>query len=419
MMKWWLKLYTLNTVLTFSKWLGLSWILDYALTYADGVEAIVGLGVYAIPLWATYTGFNEGSFRANLEFHKMSVPFKELKKAFYTHLLLVFTFLVIAMLVSVGVSNLFGGVFSRMPYLSVSQCLLMGTFAFICFLYANSFHRATMDKYAFYDSKISLVKKFFRLILSFVAGFIFFAFTTEFAFEIASPMLMVPVMLGATYYYSRSLFHQSPARAGMKQFFGYTSLGAIGALAIFFTFAFMGRNDFQKEQLSSADRLNLILFWRPMTPEIDKELFVEIEPTLKDDSLAVVSLYRAISHKEMNSIPFTFFIDAENPARLEAYLKLGNPDAKNLAGLLDHMESKKEFWEKSYKKQDLYKSWINQNWPPKEKFPERHIVARLKWEELHPKAFKVAAKRTIASEVPAPVVQPEPAVEETPVAPEE
>ena len=83
------------------------------------------------------------------------------------------------------------------------------------------------------------------------------------------------------------------------------------------------------------------------------------------------------------------------------------------------MESKKEFWEKSYEKHDMYKSWINQNWPRNEKFPERHIVARQKWEELHPKAFKVAKKRTIASEVPTEVVQPEPVVQEIPVTPEE
>lgn len=48
--------------------------------------------------------------------------------------------------------------------------------------------------------------------------------------------------------------------------------------------------------------------------------------------------------------------------------------------ILDHMESQKEFWEKSYKNQTKLKKMVLQRWPANEKFPERYIAARLKWQ---------------------------------------
>jgi hypothetical protein len=63
------------------------------------------------------------------------------------------------------------------------------------------------------------------------------------------------------------------------------------------------------------------------------------------------------------------------------------------------MESKKEFWDKSYKDHAKLKNIVIQRWPANEKFPERHIAARLKWQEMRAKESKPGAQRAIASEL--------------------
>jgi hypothetical protein len=398
-MKWWLKLYTIPTIQAFTKWFGLSVFLDYVLLLSIGQTAL-SFAAYIIPFWAVSSGANEKSFRANLEFHKMSVPFKELKKAFYTHLTIVFFSIVITSAIGLMISGQFGGVFAVLPHISFSQYLLLLIVGYVAFLYFNSFLRGSIERYAFYDSKISFLKKIFRLffeILMWASVLTLCALLQIHPFLI-SGVMMGTIVLGASIYYSRSLFHQAPSRAGMKQYFGYSSIGFITCMSIFFMLAFVGRNDFQNKKLSSAQRLNLNLFWQPMSASLDKDLFMELEPGIQGNRDSLV-LYDAIDPKKLNQIPASFFIDAENPQRLFSYLVFGKPNAQNLTLLLDHMESKKEFWDKSYKDHAKLKNIVIQRWPANEKFPERHIAARLKWQEMRAKESKPGAQRAIASEL--------------------
>jgi hypothetical protein len=168
-MKWWLKLYTIPTVQAFTKWFGLSVFLDYGLMLLIG-QTELSFAAYIIPFWAVSSGANEKSFRTNLEFHKMSVPFKELKKAFYTHLTIVFFSIVITSAIGLMISSVFGGVVTMIPYISFSQYALFLIMGYVAFLYFNSFNRISIEKYAFYDSKISFLKKILRLFLTLLMG---------------------------------------------------------------------------------------------------------------------------------------------------------------------------------------------------------------------------------------------------------
>ena len=66
--------------------------------------------------------------------------------------------------------------------------------------------------------------------------------------------------------------------------------------------------------------------------------------------------------------------------------------------ILEHMENQKEFWKKSYKNHAKLKNLVLHRWPANEKFPERHIAGRLKWQEMKAKECKPGAQRAIASE---------------------
>jgi hypothetical protein len=397
-MKWWLKLYTIPTVQAFTKWLGLSVILDYVFMLLIG-QTELSFAAYIIPFWAVSSGANEKSFRTNLEFHKMSVPFKELKKAFYTHLTIVFSSIVLTSAIGLMISGTFGGVVTILPHISFSQYVLFLIMGYVAFIYFNSFNRTSIERYAFYDSKISFFKKILRLCLTLIMGL---CIVSTLAFLNVQPTVisfgsMLSILFGAALYYSRSLFHQAPARGGMKQYFGYSGLGFITCLSIFFMLAFLGKNDFQNKKLTSAERLKLNLFWQPVSASLDKDLFMELEPGIQGKMDSIV-LYDAIDSKKLNQIPASFFIDAENPQRLFSYLIFGKPNAQNLTLLLDHMENQKEFWEKSYKDHAKFKNIVIQRWPANQKFPERHIAARLKWQELNAKESKPDAQRAIASE---------------------
>jgi hypothetical protein len=397
-MKWWLKLYTIPTVQLITKWLGLSLLFDYFFVKLTGPSEL-SYWAYAIPFWLVGAFSNEKSFRTNLEFHKMSIPFKELKKAFYTHLTIVFSFFLFSVAIGLMISAQFGGVFTILPYISFSQYALFSIIGYFLFLYGNSFTRAPVEKYAFFDSKISIPKKIIRMGFMILMGSCFFALCAllQISTRVIMFGMMLPIFCGSAFYHSRALFHQAPARAGMKQYFGYSSLGFIACLSLFFLLAFVGKNDFENKNLSSVDRLNLNLFWQPVSPSLDKDLFMELEPGIKDGS-DLSTLYTSISSKKLNQIPASFFIDAENPERLGAYLFFGNPNAQNLTLILDHMENQKEFWEKSYKNQTKLKNLVLYRWPSNVKFPERHIAARLKWQEIKAKEIKPDAQRAIASE---------------------
>ncbi len=397
-MKWWLKLYTVPTVKAFTKWLGLSLLLDYLLVVLLGPSDL-SVAVYFLPFWAVGMGSNEKSFRANLEFHKMSIPFKELKKAFYTHLTIVFWFIVFSLWIGLMISGQFGGLVTMLPYLSFSQYTLFLIVGYFLFFYLNSLNRASIDKYAFYDSKISIFKKIFRMFFMVLFGscLFFLCAILHISAKVIMYGMIVPILIGTAFYYSRSLFHQAPPRAGMKHYFGYSGLGYVACMSLFFLLAFVGRNDFENKNLSSVDRLHLNLFWQPVSASLDKDLFMELEPGIQGDS-DLLALYSAINTKKLNQIPASFFIDAENPQRLHSYLLFGQPNAENLTLLLDHMESKKDFWEKSYKEHDKLKYIVLQRWPADTNFPERHIAARVKWQEMKAKESKAGAQRAIASE---------------------
>lgn len=374
-MKWWLKLYTIPSIISFSKWLGLTLTVDLVLFHLLGFRTLNPM-LYFFPIFMLAHTSTKTSFRANLEFHKMSVPFPVLKKAFYTHLSMLFVFIVLAMLMARFLSELFGTVWLLIPSFTFSSYAFFGIAAYVGLIYFNSFTKAGTEKYGFWNTRASYFQRLLQGVLAFIffVGLIFVLLMIGISAQAEIFLIPFSIIVGAVLFYSRSLFHQTAFRASKKQYFGYWSTGLGVCLSLFFFFAYIGKDDYQNKSLSIDERVKLFFFWQPMSPDLDKDLFVEFEPNVKDPML-LMELYDTLPAKELNEISVSHFISPTQPWRLNQYIMSGKVNGTNLATLLDHMKDKPEWWIKHYKNPQQIQNAIVLKWPKQEPFPE-HLLKR-------------------------------------------
>ena len=390
-MKWWLKLYTLPFINSFSKVLGLSLLADIAISYFSGSRDLGLLG-YGYFIYYGISEFKQNHFRTNLSFHKLSIPLPDLKKAFYLHLLLSYCTIVFSLFLVLNISNAFGGALNHLGESSWALILAGLFFCGLGFVWVRSQGVYDRDHYCFFDPKLVFWKKIVRSLTLFFFMTVFLISVTLFGipFMTATYLFLFSLAVGCCFFYSRALFHQTQPRASIFSVVKFIGVGAVTVVSLFVFLAFIGRNDHLNKGVSPQLRLTYLLLWQPFTGTLKADEFLELEPytygvTETDE------FYDLISKEELNSIPSTHFIDKKNPFRLSYYLKYGQVDHHNLSLILDHMESQHEFW-KNPKAVKYFRKQIFMNWPNNEPFPERHLAARQQWQQLRESTRGIASE---------------------------
>lgn len=405
--QWWFRLYTKNYLLGILKTVATCIVVDLAMTHFAGSFKYFAAILAAVPIFMIFMKNLPGSLRTNIEFHKMSIPFSELKSAFLKDIFISvgasFTGSALVLLASVS----FGGIYST----KVGQAFItifspgMGIFffllAFLSSCYVLMIHKDR--KYLLVDRSTSRVKNFINS-----AGI-----SVLFVFFVALLMIVMPsfpfigllapasIFAGALLFHQKAIFHQYRAKGRLRDFAKFWSAGTAVCFSLYFLCLLVTRQDVLNENLNQAQRAGSFEFNTRYNPAIDVETFKNIERHVSYDSQ--VDLYESLDF-DPSTLGLDYYLDEkdEYSNRLGYLLRYGKPRPEFLVVLYDHFEKNPEYW-KVKKNFPSVQYAAFSKWPKKEKLPDRFLVAKQSSRELYKKdaterMARAKARRELASQ---------------------
>jgi hypothetical protein len=410
-MKWWLKLYTIPFIIYFSKWILVILALDLgASVYLEWAQPAI-IFFYLTPLIFSFKNSKNHGFRANLEFHKLSINLQDLKKAFFLDFIFSFLLLVVVALFAISISSTAGAAFSYMKNLSFTfkAVCLLGLFLFMLYLNFFSKNKSDNEKYVLYQSE-SLVLKLLKMfvLLNLVVFYPLALFYIGIDQGFVPYLLLYIFIVIHILFLSRALFNQTPPKASLFVFLKFTGAGTALSLSLFFLLAFIFRNEFKDQSLSVEDRVQSFMTWQPMSGTLTASEFMIFDKHMRGyDARRLIG---KIDKEELNSIPFSYFLFNQdnlqlNPLyskhqvglrgriqpppisrhqisslRFSFYLGTGKVNVENLTMLLDFLTFN-DFGSEAFFQKELIMR-VLKAWPKGAPFPERHLAAKLSYDEL-------------------------------------
>ncbi len=389
-MNWWLKLYTIPFMRTASFLMLGTFLLDFLLTKIPGVSIPGHYLIFAcIILLIHFT--KDDSFRMNIEFHKMSVPYKLLRKAFLLHSLLQYLFLLVLSLVFYGVSHLMGGAFYKTQLPSPSIILAIICSGFFIWIWGQMFLNPE-KRYYVLTKNHTFLQRILVIGLEF-STFLFIYYILEslkLSYFLGLPLIFLSLSLSIGLFGLKAMFHQASEHANFFHTLKFNFVGIGITFCLFFLFSLVGKYDLSNQSLSPEQRLQSFMTWQPTTGKLDQASFMEFED-LVTETLDAYVLYQTVEPSALEAIPASYFIDPKRPDKLYFFLTLSqNIHPNQLVGILDYLVDHKGFL-KDPKKEEFFYHTAIMRWQDGAVFPERHLAAQKKWNELQ-------QKREIASQ---------------------
>lgn len=404
--QWWFQLYTRKLLLSFVKLLAIGLTADILVTKFGGpfrIFSVFLIGVYPFFLLVMST---HASFRSNLEFHKMSVPFKSLKKAFHFHIIISVLSVLFFCGIHILLSTMFGGIY-KFFFHQKSGFNIYGYQIFIGFVVSLIFLTYAMcwskdRRYMLYNPSTNFFQKIKNFLFYSVLGVAYLILVSVFnlgeAFVIWVPI--VSVFVGMLFFYNRAFFHQYRPVGTKLDLIKFWSLGYAVCFALYFISAQSAKTVLEDGSLSGFDRAVAFSYMGSFSPEIDEQTYFAIEKSVDhmDEELLLSKINFPLSQ-----LGFRYFVNGGNIkySKLLHVLKNEKVGKKFLVDLYDHYEMNPDHWNKSYYGRYLvYQSFLK--WPKDHKLPERFIVARQKSSELlkskKPDMLEESLNRAMASE---------------------
>jgi hypothetical protein len=383
--QWWFRLYTIDFIKSYLKFTLIAILVEVAL-------GIVGLREFAIaaylPLWRLlFLNY----FRTNLEFHKMHIPYPELKKGFLINNLIRTTLFFMLFFVHLLCSYLIGEgeefiLIKMMTKEGTGVTFLTCAFA-ICFLLyhhiVEPFHAGVESKYQFLSKK-TFLDRFVKVpFFVFCIGILYLSLVdTTNNIWVGMCIVGAALFLGLAFFHSRALFNQIPHHGKLRQSFVYFLGGLIPVSLVFILVLFSGRHEVNDDSLPVDKRVSSFKFNGHLNPPIDIETFKVIEPTLGGEYNDSMILY---GHLDGNAsyLGLEYFLDKRKGSeRLLCFLLLGKPTPEFLTALYDHFERHPEFW---LGKSDhiVVRNVSYKIWPRHIMLPEKYLSAKINSKNLY------------------------------------
>lgn len=394
---WWFRLYTLHTLKFLAKLTACQFVLHYILFSAGGVFVTFSGLVVLLGPFAYMTSHTSSHFRNNIEFHKMSLGFGQLKKAFFLDIFIKQTALAALFLLNLFIAiEMNGGMklAGDIMFITPSQLLY-----FIPVYYLGS--ASTMTHYR--QSKYEFCRKHrlpivnltvFALTMA-VFGICFFALVSNgFDFHGVVGFVFASLTTAVLLFRSKAIFHQYRPVGRFRDAFKFSGYGIAICACFYFLAVFVGRNDVNDTHFSNSQRASSFKFAGPLAPAIDKETFIAIERFVEDE--AVAQLYHKADFP-VGSLGLEYFLDNDpHSSRLKAMLSYSKPDERFLSALYDHFEQNPDYWKEKYGPLTL-KDFAYSRWPVKS-LPEKYALAKqTNLKEIEIKMEERKRKREIAS----------------------
>ncbi len=373
---WWFRLYTL----AYLRMLGLSTLaallLDLALSRIAPDYAFMA---FFVPLTSLITKFTPGSFRENIEFHKMNVPFRDLRRAFLIDVFLTGCSMVSVLGLCLLASHCFGllsyggpSLFSDLT-LSMLMYYVLAAFLAVCWVCFIAVDR----RYVFYGLKHRSFwgKVFFAgpiwmiCFVIMVSGVLLHFEVLQSYVHLAGAMMMASVIF--TY---RGIFHKGPTHTGLWGWIKHYTLGNVIMASLFAMALLLGKSDAFDKDLSMQQRTASLRFYSYFGPRINKEAFVVFAGTYP-----AAVLYSKLDF-DPSELGVKFFLDGDQGNLLE-FMRRGRPGPGFLMSLYADMVSHPEHWSKLEMAEEI-KYHAFHHWPKNKVLPEHYLAEKKKSDEL-------------------------------------
>lgn len=405
--QWWFRIYTKSYLSDLWKMIALCVVVDQAMTNFAGDFKFFATFVLAGPVLILFMKTNSGSLRGNIEFHKMSVPFPELKSALIKDIVISVSATLISSLIILLCSILFGGIYST----RIGSAFLylvspgMGIFFFaVAFLTGCYMLIINKDrKYLLIDRSTSRITNFINTggISFFAVLFLGITVSIIPTSHLVAYLMPSTLFIGALLFHQKAIFHQYRSKGRLRDFAKFWSGGIAICCCLYFISLVVSRNDVLNENLHALQRASSYEFNSRYNPEIDIETFKAIERYVSWD--VKKDLYADITF-DPSTLGLEYYLDAKDPyaQRLVELLRYSKPAPEFLVMLYDHFEKNPNLWKEKKNFPGLQYLAFGK-WPKKEKLPERFIVAKQSSHELFKKVTaenqaKAKARRALASQ---------------------
>lgn len=392
MNNWWLKLYTIPSLKILLK--------GHVAVCLLVCMAHVFLPKYVVYFYFLYFltsfGFASGAgigLGTNLEFHKMSVPLKDLRKAFYIDQLIVIFIHYITYALSFAIPVLIFAPSNKislfLTFLSASPSIMI--LQFLMLVIVPLFLRNINLKIDPVKNQVVLNKKQKKtvgilLALAVSAVLIpetdvnssegFFSFLEQFNLLFIVLLVSGSFVVGSLIHYSRLNFHLFRGENFKQYFFSFGTGTFVSVLFLFFC-GFVFRYEVNSRSISDMSKVKGMLVFTDFLPELETETVKEI--------MAVTSMFSQEvfmnANPEVFQIPVTEVIKEKNLYSYAKYLSYGKPSEENLIYIMKELGDNPKA--KSWKEQAHYrevKYRLVQHWPAAKALPDRLIRAKIKIE---------------------------------------
>jgi hypothetical protein len=394
---WWFRLYTLHTLKFFAKVTACQFVLYYILDSLGGTFAqMAGLVILLAPL-CYFISHVSSHFRTNIEFHKMSIPFPELKRAFFLDIAVKQIVFAVLFLVNLYIAiRISGGMklAGEFMILTPSQLLYYVPMYFIGTASVMTFYKES--KYLFYQKHRLVIVNLGLFAITFAFVGLLFIGLTEIGYTV--PMIAAfgvsAITTGVLLFRSKAIFHQFRPVGRIRDAALFTTYGTAICLAFYLLAVFTGRNDVLSTEYSDNQRASSLTFSGPFAPPIDKETFVAIERVLSPEDYPL--LYKKTDFP-VASLGLEYFLDNDPQCkRLKSVLTYTKPEPTFLAALYDHFDNNPEYWKEKWGPL-TFKAFAYSQWPAKT-LPEKYEVAKVSTlSKIEEAKVQRAKKREIAS----------------------
>jgi hypothetical protein len=376
MKTWWLKLYTVPSVLKDVKYMGGLLLLDIFFTIVfPGQRWIQGSLFYLVGIYWMIQGRHK--LIGNLEFHKNNVPLKELRQAALLDVFLPWVNLLMLFLIFGYFSYSYQGFVGGYLLVAMKEIfssfwnsffvLCVGFLNFLTFsLLSRNFAlvKLIQERMKKEPQKLSKQHKiallFFGIALSSLS--LGEEFDSMMSFFTRANMLMawLTCCLAQCLYYLQKNFHTMRGHTVGKHAMNFVGASVVSFLFVTFVGKGIGK-EILDPGLKAHPKAALVKLWPDFVPELDEQTTIELVNILGIEAVRPHS-------PMMERIGVQQLIQEESPALYYEYLKYLQPTQKELEYIAAKVDLTKHHWKIS-RHTPLILGKLNEKWESQKKRP--------------------------------------------------
>ena len=322
------------------------------------------------------------SFSANIEFHKLHVPFEELRKALIKDSLIQGVFYFLAYFTIWMLTDLFDP--ADLGDFKYTILLIYFAASFGTYYKIAGIKQPGVFMYEWLDGKKHNVLSLIIYMGLGFFGIMFLGLLKLSGFEPITAFFLVglTVVFGYTWFLTKAVFHQEVKKGSPKVFFKYLFKGSGAATLACLLLMLVTRPLITMVSVDPELRHLAFAFAGPLAPELE---IVDAKDLLSVDDPAISMIFRKTPGLEQ--VPVSEIWTKPNSSNFIDYLTyVKDPSVANMTYMLNAISAKKKHSHFDQAAAQL----IVRKWPKNEKFPEHLLAKKMKKEEV-PKEERLPA----------------------------